>query len=91
MSGGQFDYVQFKIMDVSQDLDACLENLKDSDYLEISNETVLIIKDTVFKLKEVSILLNRIDWLISGDDSEKTFKVRLADDLKKLKEENSNV
>jgi hypothetical protein len=38
----------------------------------------------VRKLKEAYIYAQRIDWLVSGDDGEGSFKVRLAKDLREL-------
>ena len=36
-------------------------------------------------LNKAFVYVNRIDWLLSGDDGEETFHKRLKEDLEKLK------
>ena len=43
-------------------------------------------KEAVDILKKAEIYAQRIDWLLSGDDGEKSFIERLKEDLEKLKE-----
>jgi hypothetical protein len=40
----------------------------------------------IFLLCVAKIYAQRIDWLISGDDGEETFRERLKEDLEKLKQ-----
>jgi hypothetical protein len=46
-----------------------------------------IMKEAINALKIAGIYTQRVDWFLSGDDSEESLVSRLADDLKKLKEE----
>lgn len=41
----------------------------------------------ILYLKLAQIYTQRIDWLVSGDDSEESFITRLNEDLQKLKQE----
>lgn len=59
-----------------------LPNLDDYD-----EETITLMKEGIRKLKEAEIYAQRIDWLLSGDDGEDTFKDRLRGDLLKLQAE----
>lgn len=51
-----------------------------------SKETIREFKKAVRLLKEAEVYAQRIDWLLSGDDSEDTFHRRLKQDLEKLKQ-----
>ena len=52
-----------------------------------NRETIQIMNDAVKALRKAAIYAQRIDWFLSGDDGEETFKKRLAEDLKKLEEQ----
>ncbi len=80
MSGGAFDYIQYRIDEVADQL---AKHAAAEDF-QYSNSTRGIFVNTVERLKYASVLLNRIDWLLSGDDGEKTFYKRLEDDLNKV-------
>ena len=81
MSGGQFDYKQRVILDLKEEL---VET-----YLQIESENTLsdtfkeyfkfVVKDTLMMLDTTYESLQRIDYLVSGDDSEESFKEKLED------------
>lgn len=54
---------------------------------EYTEETIQIFKDAVKILRKAAIYANRIDWLLSGDDGEKSLKERLEEELKELEDE----
>lgn len=56
-------------------------------YRDWSEETVAEFRRAVTVLKRASIYIQRIDWLLSGDDGEETFHKRLKEELNKLEEE----
>lgn len=62
-----------------------LPNIDDYD-----EETITLMKEGIRKLKEAEIYAQRIDWLLSGDDGEDTFKKRLKEDLENLKQKNND-
>lgn len=85
MSGGYFDYNYSHIQEVIEQLE----------YLLTSDETQPIREDlakvTLDKMEEgleilqkAKIYAQRIEWLISGDDSEESFHRRLEEDLKEV-------
>lgn len=51
---------------------------------EFSEETLAEFKKAVHILKQADIYAQRIDWLLSGDDDEKSFHERLEEELEKL-------
>lgn len=92
MSGGYFDYTQYQLnqhKDTIEDiilknnvveLDEYGSNKNTSFDDDIINE----FKNAVNYLKLAQIYLHRIDWLLSGDDGEESFRSRLKLDLDEL-------
>jgi predicted esterase YcpF (UPF0227 family) len=81
MSGGYFNYIQDRF-------DEPIEKLKDvidSNERGYSQETIDVFIDTLMYLKLSRVFLQRVDWLLSDDDSEETFRERLAEDLAGLR------
>ena len=61
------------------------EEYEDGEYYpEYSDETIAEFKNAIEVLKKARIYINRIDYLIAGDDGEESFHKRLNDELKKL-------
>ena len=91
MSGGAFDYYQYHIErvadDIEQEIRANEKHYKDDYY---SNDTIERFKQAVRFLRIAAIYTQRIDWLLSGDDSEDSFHERLADELDEFERESVN-
>jgi predicted Zn-dependent protease len=85
MSGGYFDYVQDRMLRAADRLASLIET--DDQY---SKETLAEFGKALTMLRASAIYLQRIDWLISGDDSEETFHKRLKEELLCIPKENSN-
>jgi hypothetical protein len=83
MSGGHFDYKQYDIQDIADDVirDAIS---KDCPYSKETKDKFMV---AYYQLVIAKTYLNRIDWLLSGDDGEDTFHERLKADLAKLEGE----
>jgi hypothetical protein len=47
-------------------------------------ETVDIFREGLRILKTARVYAQRVDWLISGDDNEADFNVRLSEELSKI-------
>lgn len=84
MSGGYFDYIQFRIESVQEELERI-----------VTCESHIFQEDSIEKFKEASrcleraaIMVNRIDWFLSGDDSEKSFNNRWEKEMKSLEKFN---
>ena len=89
MSGGHFDYNQYKIGYIADSIEQLIydnnsEELneygdrKSRDYTE---ETISKFCTALRLLRRAEIYAQRIDWLVSCDDGEDTFHKRLALDL----------
>lgn len=94
MSGGHFDYQQYRLKDIANEIESLIDSNEDSslDYWGNKNgsfyseETISKFKEAVNYLRKAEIMAQRIDWLVSGDDSEETFHERWEEELSQLKE-----
>ena len=91
MSGGYFNYKQYHIQDIIEDLELLIET-NDSDEVDAEygdpvgrhylDKTIAEFRTGLEYLKKARIYAQRIDWLVSCDDGEESFHSRLAEDLK---------
>jgi hypothetical protein len=100
MSGGHFDYAQYRISDIvnkiqeiiaSNNLEIAEGNKPKDDWgfdeqsdYEYPPHIIEEFKNAVKYLKIAQVYAQRVDWLVSGDDGEESFITRLAEDLKEL-------
>ena len=75
MSGGHFDYHQYRIREIAESVEDIIQNSK------YAPEVLEKIKEGLDVLKKAEIYTQRIDWLVSGDDGPETFLERLKEDL----------
>lgn len=87
MSGGHFEYKQYYIDDIADNIELNIENQYYDEEEHYTEETIQIMKDAVKALRKAAIYAQRIDWFLSGDDGEETLKKRLEEDLKSLEKE----
>lgn len=101
MSGGRFDYQQYRLHDIAETIEEEIESntTKPSDWewsgcewtgQKYSDETIEKFKEAVAYLKVAECYAQRVDWILSGDDDEKYFLMRLKKDLQKLIDEDSS-
>lgn len=92
MSGGHFQYKQWEIGNIADEVEQLIMN-NDSEELNeygdrkdygYSKETMEEFKKALFFLRQAHIYTQRIDWLVSGDDGEDSFHRRLKHELDKL-------
>lgn len=92
MSGGHFDYDQFLIGQIADEVEKLI---RDNDSTErdewgqdisrhYDNDIIESFKDGLKALRVAHIYAQRIDWLVSDDDGEDSFRKRLAKDLGEL-------
>lgn len=94
MSGGFFSYYQYHIDHVANDIEQLLVDNYSTEKNEwgdpkgrnYSEETMDQFRVALMLLRAAYVYAHRIDWLVSGDDSEESFHSRLADDITKLEE-----
>jgi hypothetical protein len=92
MSGGHFDYAQYRIEDIARGIEELVESNDDEPLNEwgyrrghgYSPETIEKFKIAVDTLRRAAIMAQRVDWLVSGDDGEDSFHRRWDEELKEL-------
>lgn len=92
MSGGHFNYDQYRIGYIADEIEELIRNNDDESVNEWGDtvgrgytaETIAEFKTAVELLRKAQIYAHRIDWLVSCDDGEDTFHERLAEDLENL-------
>lgn len=93
MSGGAFDYDQYRITNIADEIEKQLQRQgqpkpkedfwhgDDSNYVTYSPNVQERFKEAVYLLRKAAIYAQRIDWYLSGDDGEESFLKRLDDEL----------
>lgn len=59
----------------------------DADVLEMSDETINAMKEAYRQIRIAEIYAERVDWMMSGDDSEECFRERIKEDLEEFEKE----
>jgi hypothetical protein len=109
MSGGHWDYIQYRFTDVVEDIKSLIEKngrektkeeMKDEGWgdpnwyekypedkfhTKYPDEVIEEFKNGVEVIGKAQVYLQRMDWLLSGDDGEESFIRRLKKDLDNLK------
>jgi hypothetical protein len=94
MSGGHFDYKQYEMNMIANEIEQMVKNngRKKVDewghpmYPSYPPEIIERFKDAVYVIRKGAVYAQRIDWLVSGDDGEDNFLDRLNHDLSKVEE-----
>lgn len=81
MSGGHFDHIQHSFDDVIYKIEAIIKVNGDTDWYNFSENTLAEFRVAIQLLNKTRTYVQRIDWLVSGDDGEETFHRRLKEDL----------
>tara|TARA_R110000868_G_scaffold4036_1_gene24660 strand:- start:302 stop:583 length:282 start_codon:yes stop_codon:yes gene_type:complete len=93
MSGGHFNYKQHHLLDMADDIGSQILTNDSKEKNEwgdnignrYSPETIEEFEKAVKALKLAYAYAQRIDWLLSGDDGEDDFHIRLQAQLGELK------
>ena len=89
MSGGHFDYNQWKISQIADDIEQLIESNDDETLNRFGDkrgygytpETIERFKVAVSTLRKAYKMAQRIDWLVSGDDGEESFHRRWNEEI----------
>jgi len=81
MSGGHFDYVQYRIEQAADEVEQDIREYGK----DFSSEIISKMGETEHCLRRASEMLQRVDWLISGDDGEDSFNKRWEKEVRKCK------
>lgn len=92
MSGGHFNYDQWKIQNIADEVEQLIldndsEEKDEYDFhkgCHFSPEVIKEFKNGLLILRQAYIYAQRMDWLICGDDGEDSFLSRLDSELKQL-------
>lgn len=79
MSGGEFNYLQRRY-EWNEMIEKIEDNIKGNCY---DKKTITELKKGLKAIKKARIYIERIDLLLSVDDGEESFKIRLLEDLSK--------
>ena len=88
MSGGSFDYEQYKIRYIADSVEQEIRDSlaseggkSDEFYEPYSEATIVEFKRGLDILRQAEIYAQRMDWLMAGDDGEESFHSRLKEEL----------
>ena len=88
MSGGHFDYKQMHFEDIASEIETLIKhNEVSNEYDYCRNYTIETLKEfskAIYHIRKAGIYAQRIDWLICGDDSERSFHERLNEELSNI-------
>jgi hypothetical protein len=81
MSGGHFDYAQYRINDIAVEIDEVIESNDDQTLNEWGGkkgnnyppEIIEKFKEAAHTLRQAQEMAQRVDWLLSCDDGETSF------------------
>ena len=59
----------------------------EADVLELSVETIDAMTEAYRQIRIAEIYATRVDWMMSGDDSEESFRERIKEDLEEFEKE----
>jgi hypothetical protein len=90
MSGGYFEYKQYYIDQIAEDLERRIQKAKNKEQgdfgysYEESDRVIEKFEEILYHIKRASIMAQRVDWYLSGDDGEDSFFRRLEEELEEL-------
>lgn len=108
MSGGHWDYIQYRFTDIVEDVKSLIEkngkektkeelndySFRDPEWYEkypedkyhhkYPDEVIEEFKKGVEAIAKAQVYMQRLDWLLSGDDGDESFLRRLKEDLDNL-------
>ena len=91
MSGGHFDYAQYRMEDMACEIDQLIDENdsteKDSFGEDVSYhfppQIIERFKQAAHTLRQAQEMAQRVDWLVSGDDREESFMSRWNNEVRK--------
>ena len=89
MSGGAFDYVQFRFGEIVEDIRSVIANNDSTEKNEWGEDighhyppdVIEKFKEAADTIERGEKMATRVDWMLSGDDGECGFLRRWAEDL----------
>ena len=87
MSGGHFDF-DVNLSGLSRVADEIMRFVKENDTPDghnFSEETLEKFREAALLCRQAGVAIHRVDYLVSGDDGEKTFHGRWAEEMSKIR------
>jgi hypothetical protein len=84
MSGGAFEYRQYQLLALEEELDSGMTQYRQEEPDTILKEVEEEFLEAKKALQRAYIYLKRFDWLFSADDGQETFLKRLKEDLEEV-------
>ena len=85
MSGGHFEYKQYEVDQIAEGIDSLIRNNDKKDEWGSANnyskETLDKFKEARDTARKAAKMIQRVDWLVSGDDGEESFHERWKEEL----------
>ena len=93
MSGGHFDYGQYTINEIADNIQTVIDQNNDTTPDEFGYprgrqyrpEVIAKLNEAVKHLRIAYVYAQRVDWLLSGDDGEESFLQHLEEELKEVR------
>jgi hypothetical protein len=87
MSGGHFDYQQFQLTQIADEIELLIQNNGKDEWYTFSERDLTEFRKGLVYMKIAYIYAQRIDWYVSGDDGEDSFHKRLKEELESLRKQ----
>lgn len=87
MSGGYFDYDQHRLQDMIDKIQHVINENDTTEWYQYSPRTIDEFRNAIDVMKIAYVYAQRIDWLVSADDSEYTFQRLLDKELTEIYDE----
>lgn len=90
MSGGHFNYNQYLVSDIAEDIERLIATNDDETKNAwgekkghgFSPEIIERFKEAAHTLRQAAEMAERVDWLVSGDDGEDSFMSRWDEEVR---------
>ena len=95
MSGGHFQYKQYRITEMVEEIEELITNNDNTEKDQYGDpigygfppEIIDRFKEAAHTLRLAAAMAQRVDWLVSGDDGPDSFIRRWDEEISKIKEE----
>lgn len=77
MSGGAFDYIQYRFEEIAEQIERFALDYDD----DCRDEVLARFRIAAETVRNAAKAINRVDWLVSGDDGPESFLRRWAEEL----------
>ena len=92
MSGGRFNYDQYRIGQIADEIDDLIFHNGSSELDEWGErkhqnyppDIIQAFREAANTLRKAHVYAHRINWLVCGDDGEDNFRKRLVSDIEQL-------